>query len=149
MASWCLIAFTSKCAWKSRTGLPLNLLSVLMAWCCSVLWGCWSDRGWWMPHSFNCQPIQQFQQLGADTKALQLLYEVQAASFTSAFEDQSYLKQMIESRYLYSPMMTTSSPLVTGGSLLKSTSSSFILETLWRRWLSLHQPTNFSMAQQH
>ena len=69
------------------------------------------------------------QQLGA----LQLLHEVLAASFTSAFGDQSYLKQMIESRYLYSPMITTSSPLVTNGqgvsgSLLKSTSSSFICE---------------------
>ena len=87
------------------------------------------------PHSLNCRPIQQFQQLGADTEAFQPLHEVQAASFTSAFGDQSNLKQMMEPRYLYSPMMTTSSLLVTNGqgvsgSFLKSTTSSFILETL-------------------
>ena len=66
-----------------------------------------------------------------------------------AFGSKSNLVSMLEPRYLYCPTIATSSPVMTSGkeSLLKSTTIYMVLETLRRRWLSLHQPTIFSTAQ--
>ena len=70
-----------------------------------------------------------------------------------AFGNQSNSASMLEPRYLYCLTIATYRPLTSGqrveGSFLKSTTISVVSETLRKKWLSLHQPTSFSMAQRY